>query len=174
MNRPAANLLLIVASLFAAPALAKSSDRNQVMDVDAGYSDCMINESGTCVLSGGVTIVQGTLNIQATRADVRRVNGDPRSIKLTGSPVRMTQELDSGGRMNATASQIDYDLAQDTIVFTGNATVQQPGQGSMSGQRIVYNSRTGQVQGGGEGSRVRLQFEPRNRTNPPAGDGGND
>ena len=69
--------------------------------------------------------------------------------------------------MNATAAQVDYDLQQDTVVFTGSAVVKQPGQGNMASERIVYNMRTGQVQAGGEKG-VHLQFEPRNRT-PAAG-----
>nr|QMS48037.1 LptA, protein essential for LPS transport across the periplasm [uncultured bacterium] len=160
-------MTLAACAAFASAAVAKSSDRNQTMHVDAGGSDCTINDSGTCVLSGGVKIQQGTL-------DVRQVDGDPRSVKLTGSPVRLKQEMDSGELMNAIASQVDYDLAEDIIVFVGNATVQQPGRSSIAGDRIVYNMRTGQIQGGGEGSgRVRIQFEPRNKAaTPPAG--GND
>lgn len=174
MNRLAVSLTLAAFAAFASAAVAKSSDRNQTMHVDAGGSDCTINDSGTCVLSGGVKIQQGTLDIQAARADVRQVNGDPRSVKLTGSPVRLKQEMDSGELMNATASRVDYDLAEDIIVFVGNATVQQPGRSSIAGDRIVYNMRTGQIQGGGEGGgRVRIQFEPRNKAaTPPAG--GND
>ena len=77
--------------------------------------------------------------------------------------MQLSQQLDSGGTMNATSAQVDYDLQQDTVVFTGGATVKQPGQGSIAGERIVYNMRTGQVQAGGEKG-VHLQFEPRNRT----------
>lgn len=178
MNRIAtsacAGLLLLATAFLAMEAQAKSSDRNQTMRVGADSSDCTINDSGTCMLSGNVRITQGTLDIEAARADVRQVSGDPRSVKLTGSPVKLRQEMDSGNMLNATASQVDYDLAQDTVVFTGNAVVQQPGHSSISGNRIVYNMRTGQVQGGGQGSgRVNMQFEPRNRP-ASATDSGND
>src|SRR3546814_20326478 len=55
-------------------------------------------------------------------------------------------QMDDGGWMNATASQIDYDQNRDTIVFSGNALVKQPGRGSISGERIIYTMGTGQVQ----------------------------
>ena len=105
------------------------------------------------------------------------LDGDIQSARLTGSPVKLRQEMDNGGTLNATAAQVDYDMRQDTVVFTGGAVVQQPGRGSTAGERIVYNMRPGQVQGGGgeNGGRVTLQFEPRNRTGErDAGDDGND
>ena len=166
MIRPVAKLVLVIAALACAQTVsARSSDRQQPMKVQANRSDCTVTDSGPCVLTGDVHIVQGTLEIRAARADLRQADGEIRAARLTGSPVRLRQEMDNGGTMNATAAQVDYDLAQDTVVFTGKATVQQPGRGSIAGERIVYNMRTGQVQGGGgsEGGRVTLQFEPRNR-----------
>ena len=76
------------------------------------------------------------------------------------------QQGDDGGWMNATSSQVDYDLASDTVVFTGNANLQQPGRGSITGGRIVYNTGTGRVQSGGEagGGPVSMTFEPKNKT----------
>ena len=179
MTRSAARLalcLVAVASIGAAH--GKSTDRQQTMQVQANRSDCTVTDSGPCVLTGAVHIVQGSLVIDAARADLRQADGEIRAAKLTGSPVRLKQDMDNGGTMNATAAQVDYDLAQDTVVFTGKANVQQPGRGSIAGERIVYNMRTGQVQGGGgsDGGRVTLQFEPRNRppaSTPPA-DGNDD
>lgn len=173
MNRIAASLILLAAVAPAGVALAKSSDRNQTLNAEAQTSDCRMVDNAPCILSGNVEIKQGTLDIRAARADFTIRDGEIRVARLTGSPVRMSQELDSGGRMNATASRIDYDLGQDTIVLTGGASIQQPGQGSIASERIVYNTATGQIQGGGgdSNSRVRLQFEPRNRPAPPAGNG---
>ncbi|WP_202839495.1 lipopolysaccharide transport periplasmic protein LptA [Luteimonas saliphila] len=165
MTRNAELVLAIAAICCAGTAMAKSSDRQQTMRVQANKSDCTVTESGPCVLTGNVHIVQGTLVIDAARADIRQGDGDIQSAKLSGSPVRLKQQMDNGGTMNATAAQVDYDLQQDTVVFIGGAVVQQPGRGSIAGERIVYNMRTGQVQGGGgtDGGRVTLQFEPRNR-----------
>ena len=175
MTPHAAKLVLgLIAVACAGAALGKSSDRQQTMQVQANRSDCTVTDSGPCVLTGAVHIVQGSLVIDAARADLRQADGEIRAAKLTGSPVRLKQAMDNGGTMNATAAQVDYDLQQDTVVFTGGASVQQPGRGSIAGERIVYNMRTGQVQGGGgnDGGRVTLQFEPRNRppaSTPPAG-----
>ena len=63
----------------------------------------------------------------------------------------------------ARASNVDYDLSTDTVVFTGNAFIDQPGRGNISGGRISYNTKSGQVQGSGEGQGpVKMQFQPKN------------
>lgn len=167
MTRSAASLplLCLALCLAAGVASAKTSDRNQTMHVSANGSDCSLADNAPCLLIGDVRINQGTLEIHADRADMRRKGGEPSQAKLTGSPARMKQQADDGGWMNASAAQIDYDLASDTIVLTGNASVQQPGKGSITGGRIVYNTRTGQVQSGGDagGGRVNMTFEPKNK-----------
>lgn len=163
MNRIAVSLTLAASVAFASAAIARTSDRNQKLNAEADTSDCRMVDNAPCILAGNVLITQGTLDIRAARADFTIRDGDIRVAKLSGSPARMRQEMDNGGTMNATAARIDYDLAQDTIVLTGGASIQQPGRGSIAGERIVYNTRTGQVQGGGDGGRVKLQFEPRNR-----------
>lgn len=153
---------LAAASLLLSTAHARSSDRNQPMDIESGDADYSMNESRPTVLSGGVTISQGTLRINASRADITQRNGDPVRAVLTGSPVKLSQQLDNGTPMNAAASKVDYDLHADIVVFTGNVSIQQP-SGSLSGQRVVYNMKTGQVTSGGQGSgRVKMRILPRN------------
>lgn len=163
-------ILVAMACLCAGGAWAKSSDRNQRTNIDAGSSDCSLDEGAPCLFTGSVRIVQGTLDIQAAKADVRRRNGQPHTIKLNGSPVKLKQQTDDGGWMNATAAQIDYDLSSEIVVFSGDARVLQPGKGSISGERIVYNMKTGQIQSGAAagGGRVNMTFEPKDQA--PASD----
>ena len=169
MSRLIGSVLLVAGALCAGTAFARSSDRNQPMDVAANSTDCSVDANGPGRCSGAVHISQGTLDIRAAHADVRRGGGDIRSVKLTGSPVVMKQQLDDGAMMNARAARIDYDLSADTIVLSGDAFVEQPGQSSIRSERIVYNMRTGQVQSGGEGNgRVKLRLMPKNAAPAPA------
>ena len=168
MSPRVASVLLIVSATVAAVSLAgaayaKSTDRNQPMDLDANRTDCSVEEDGPCVFTGNVHIVQGSLDIRAAKADVRRGGGDIQRVLLSGSPVQMKQELDAGGSMSARASNVDYDMPKDTVIFTGNVEIDQPGRGTMSGPRIVYNMRTGQVQGGGDGGggQIRTRILPK-------------
>ena len=148
---------------FAPGAFARTSDRNQPLDVESNSSDCTVADDGPCTLTGDVRLVQGTLNVRAGRAVVHRAGGDIRRVTLSGGPVQMSQELDDGSKINATAANVDYDMSTDTVVFTGNAIIDQPTRGKISGGRIAYNMKSGQVQGTGEGKdRVKMQFLPKN------------
>ena len=152
-------LLLLGACALAS---ARTSDRSQPMDVEAGSSDCSVSDTGQCVLTGDVRITQGTLVIRAGQAVVHRSNGNIQRVVLTGGPAQMSQELDDGSKINARAGNVDYDLSTDTVVFTGDAHIDQPGRGNISGGRIAYNMKSGQVQGTGEGKgRVKMQFQPK-------------
>lgn len=156
-------VLALALAMAVAPAWAKSNDRNQPMDLTANTQDCSLaDDDSPCVFSGNVRIIQGTLDVRAATADVRRGGGDIRRVILSGSPVRLKQDLDDGGSIDATANNVDYDLQTETVVFTGNAEINQPGRGTMAGGRIVYNMATGRVQGGGEqGGQIRTRILPR-------------
>ncbi len=165
-----ASLLIAIAFLgSAAPAFARSSDRNQPMDINAGKQEGSVDERTPTVLSGGVTIKQGTLDIAASRAVVNMRGGTISRVQLTGAPTRLKQQLDDGTPMNAAANTIDYNLSTEVVVFTGSVKIQQP-RGTLSGERVVYNMRTGEVTSGGEGSgRVQMRIMPRNgNTTTPA------
>lgn len=164
MSRRVASFLLTSCLLaMAGSAWAKSSDRNQPMDIDANSSICSIGDYSPCIFSGNVHIVQGTLDIRAAKADVRRAGGDIQRVLLNGSPTRLSQTLDNGGTMKASASNVEYDMPKDTVIFTGDVRVEQAGRGAMSGPRIVYNMTTGQVQGGGgdSGGQIRTRILPK-------------
>lgn len=164
LRLPLGGALLAVAMLagLSAPADARRSDRNQQMVIDADRGDYATDASAPSVLRGNVTIVQGTLNIRADRADIHQTRGgDIARVVLHGAPATLRQQLDDGTPMNVRATQIDYDHQREVAVFTGNVHVQQP-RGSLSGERVTYNMATGQVQSGGEGSgRVRMTIQPR-------------
>jgi lipopolysaccharide export system protein LptA len=134
------------------------------MDIDGGAADYSVDENRPTVISGGVTITQGSLRIQAARAEISMRGGDPSRAVLTGSPVRLSQQLDNGTPMSAVATRVDYDLTSETVVFTGGVSITQP-RGTLSGARVVYNMRTGQVSsgsgGGAEGGRVKMRILPR-------------
>ncbi|MFK3650622.1 lipopolysaccharide transport periplasmic protein LptA [Lysobacter enzymogenes] len=155
-------LALAVASLAPMAASARSSDRNQPMNVDADSSNCSTADDGPCVLTGNVKAVQGTLVINAAKADIRRAGGDISTVQLTGSQATIKQELDDGSPFNGRANKIDYDMPKDTVVLTGNAFVDKAGD-TIKSERIVYNMKSGQVESGGTGGRVSMQLQPKNK-----------
>lgn len=142
MNVLPLSAVLLALALMPATVFARTSDRNKPMDIDAGKSDYSMDDSRPTVLSGGVIITQGTLEIRADQAVITSANGDPVRVVLTGSPVTLKQELDDGKQMDAVAKKVDYDLKTEIVVFTGSVNIRQP-SGSIAGERVVYNMRTG-------------------------------
>ncbi len=168
--RACALLLAVVASLAAATVAARSSDRNQPMDIDAGRQVGTFSGDSVNILSGGVHITQGSLDITSDGARITLAGGEPTRAVFSGGPVVLKQVMDDGTPMTARANGVDYNLKTEIVVFTGGVQIQQP-RGSMSGERVVYNLKTGSVDSGGEGSgRVKMRILPRNAQAAPAAD----
>ncbi len=161
--------LLVAASLVAAAggALAKSSDRNQPMTIDAANSDGSFADDGVTNLSGDVVIIQGTLEVHADKGQIFRKAGEISRAVFTGKQATMKQINDDGTPVNATADRIDYDVINDVVTLTGNYKITSP-KGSNAGERMVYNTKTGNMQSGGDGSRVHTVIQPKNKAATPA------
>lgn len=166
MRLLAVSLTLLAASLSLSPiALGKSSDRNQPMDVQADSTNALMEDNSDSTLNGNVVITQGTLEIKSDRAIIHRRNGDIDKVTLTGSPVLMKQVNDNGEPMNAQASTIVYTLSSDLILLSGSVIINQP-RGSMRGENVKYDLKTGRLDGGGDGNRVSMRIMP--KTKAPA------
>ena len=162
MSRTASLLLLAACIATTGATWARSADRNQPMDIEAGRQEGTFESDSVNTLSGGVTITQGSLDIRAARAEITLSGGDPARAVLTGAPVVLRQQMDDGTPLTAHAAKIDYNLRSEVVVFTGDVRIEQP-RGTLRGERVVYNLQTGRVESGGEGSgRVRMRILPRN------------
>lgn len=161
--RHASKLLPIVLLLAAAPALGKSTDRNQPMDLTADRTDALLGDDSVSTLEGNVRIRQGSLEVDADRAEVHQVGGDPNRVVLTGSPAKLRQVSDEGEPTEATANRIVYVMADETMVLTGNVVITQP-RGTLRGESIRYDINTGRLNGGDDGGRVNLRILPKSAT----------
>ena len=152
--------LAALAIAFAGLAVARESDRRQPMAIEAANSDCGLGSNATCTLTGNVTITQGTLHIVAAKAVVQQSGGDPSRALLSGG-VTLKQQMDDGTDLDAKSANVDYDLKNEVVVFTGNVVITQA-RGTLNGQRVVYNMKSGQVQSGGDGNgRVKMTIQPK-------------
>lgn len=167
MNPTLPAKLALLALLLPAVAMAKSSDRNQPMDItSASQSGNMLDDNGKIRYTGNVVIIQGTLEIHADTADLFRKDGDIDRVVLNGKQATLKQQMDDGSPMDAVADNIDYKVGTDTVILTGNYRMTSP-KGTNAGQRMVYNTKTGDMQGGGDGTRVHTVIQPKNAA--PAG-----
>ena len=155
-----ASLVALALLLLPAAGMAKSADRNQPMNIDAGAQSGSVDGTGTTVLSGGVIVQQGTLDIRSDRGEIVMRDNEISRVIFTGSPATLKQQMDDGSPMTASANRVDYDMINDVVTFTGNYTVKSP-KGSNSGQKMVYNLKTGNMQSGGDGTRVKTVIQPK-------------
>ena len=160
-RRPAARLALALAvAACAATAGAKTSDRQQAMDLTAAHMDAVLTDDGDAKMNGDVVISQGTLNVHADDATVTRKGGEIEEVVLTGAPATLSQVNDNGEPMNAKAAKIVYNTLTDIIVMTGGVVVTQP-RGNLQGEMIKYDLTTGRLDGGGGGGRVKMRILPK-------------
>ena len=162
----AAAALALCAATFAAGADARTSDRNQPMDIDAASSTCSLGANDSCTLTDA-TITQGSLRVAAAKAIIEQSGGEPSRALMSGG-VTLRQTLDDGNQINATANNVDYNLKTEVVVFTGNVEIRQF-RGTLNGQRVVYNMKTNQVESGGAGNgRVKMRILPKSAQAQPA------
>ena len=155
--------VLALGLLVPSAAFAKSTDRNEDMHIDSGAQSGTLTGDGKTVLSQGVIITQGTLDLRSSEAEIYLKDGEAVRVVFTGKQAKMKQQLDDGTWMDALADRIDYDIKTEIITLTGNYKVTSA-RGTNAGQRMVYNTRTGEMNFGGDGSRVRTVIPPKNKT----------
>ncbi len=164
---PVRAALVLLLCALATGAMARKSDRQKAMDVNADHSDTSLADDSVSTLTGNVVVTQGTMVIHADKAVITRKDGDISRALLTGAPVSLKQDDENGEPMTATARQVDDNLLTNIAVFTGNAVIDQPTRGQMHGERIVYNVDSGQVTSGGDGTRVSMHILPKTATAKP-------
>ncbi len=162
------SLCMLFLLALAGDVLARSTDRNQPMNIESSHQEGTLDGNSVNILTGNVTITQGSLDIRSNRAEIYQRGGEASRAVLTGQPATLKQLMEDGSPMTARADKIDYDLTTDIVVLTGNFTVSTP-RGTSSGQRLTYNLKTGQVESGGEGNgRVKLVILPKSARSAPA------
>ena len=161
----AACAISLLVPTFAAS--AKSTDRNQDMTIDAGAQSGTLIGDGKTTLSQGVVITQGTLDLRSSDAEIYMKDGEAVRAVFTGKQAKLKQQLDDGSWMDASADRIDYDIKSEVLVMTGNYHVKSA-RGTNAGQKMTYNTRTGEMNSGGNGTRVRTVIPPKNKTAAPA------
>ncbi|TAL87010.1 MAG: lipopolysaccharide transport periplasmic protein LptA [Rhodanobacter sp.] len=161
---PGAKCALLVLGLLAiGPGFARSSDREQPMQVNAQHFDGFQKPNSTSTLTGKVSITQGTLKATGSVAKVH-FDGDSQinRVVITGSPAHIQQLDDNGNLMTGAADSIDYNNIKQIAVLSGHATVKQKGRGAASGDTLTYNTQTSQMTGESNGDGlVHMTFQPK-------------
>ena len=157
------SLLAVLAFAVCASAWALKADRSQPINVNADHQEATLGDNGVVTLTGHVAISQGSLVIHGDKAiGYENSDGEWDHAVVTGSPATFQQKLDSGSMVNGSGATIDYRVAENTVVLTGNATVVQQGRGQFHGAKLTYNTDSGMMIGeGGAGGQVHMTFQPK-------------
>ncbi len=174
-------IALALASSFAC---ALQTDRQQPMNIDARYQKSTQSLTGNADdpditnLDGNVVITQGSLKSTGDHAVIYKnptgvadESGDIggiRRIVLTGkgklAHLEQVHDIDCS-LMTADAQNIDYNNVTGIAVLTRNVTVVQHGKSEFHGEHMVYNTVTGEMEGGDQSaeSHVHMVIQPNNK-----------
>lgn len=130
------------------------------MTIDSATQEGNMLGDGKAHYSGNVVIQQGSLEAHADTADVFLKNGDMDRIVLIGKQASLKQDMDNGSTLHGQADNIDYKVKEGIIILTGNYKVESP-KGNNTGQRMIYNTQTGDMRSGNDGTRVRTTIQPK-------------
>ncbi len=141
--------LALAGILLAVPGLTRAleTDRQQPMLVDTGNWSGTLGD-GVTTFKGGVDIRQGSLHIVAEEADITKSEGRVSLVTFRGSPVRLEQEIEEQGMVNASASQITYRVLQGVVELEEAVDVIHP-QYRLTGAWLSYDLDTQQFEGNG-------------------------
>jgi lipopolysaccharide export system protein LptA len=164
-------LLILIAAPLGACGLAhaKQSDKTQPININAS-AFAGSQDSGKITFTGNVAMDQGTFHAdggQATGYTDPNDTSQWQRVVLTGSPAHFQQTQDSGTLVRGQADTIDYKVSENTVILTGDAQVVQQGRGEFHGDRLVYNTDTGEIAGTpANGGRVHITLQPRTKPAP--------
>jgi lipopolysaccharide export system protein LptA len=154
--------LILILSAFAGTVQALSTDRNQPMDVEADRAD-IDDKRGISVYRGNVKITQGTLRLTADELTLHTRDGDIVKAIAVGKPATYRQRPDGKDQdIEAEALNMEYQAAEQKLILTNQAHVQQAGD-SFRSDRIDYDIAADVVKAGAgsPGDRVRITIQPK-------------
>lgn len=173
--------LPLILAATAPGVLALSTDRQQTMTTKSDYTKVVQGSAkspGTAYLRGHVTIVQGSMKASGAEATLHQhpdgakdaqgedVSGSIQRVVLTGKPAHIEQQQDNGGGlMSADAETIDFNSDTGIAVLTGGVKVVQQGRGTFNGERMTYNTNTGEMESADTASHtpITMTFEPKKK-----------
>ncbi|NDL63536.1 lipopolysaccharide ABC transporter substrate-binding protein LptA [Acerihabitans arboris] len=124
--------------LASANAMALTDDTNQPINIDSAQQ-AVDMQTNTVTLTGTVVVKQGSIDIRADKVVITRPNGEQGKevVEGYGNPVTFYQLQDNGKPVKGHAQKVRYELANDFVVLTGDAYLEQL-DSNVKGDRITY------------------------------------
>ncbi|MEM5530672.1 lipopolysaccharide transport periplasmic protein LptA [Gammaproteobacteria bacterium AS21] len=150
-----------IALLISPLSYALPDDREKPMDASANNAT-LDDATGLTTLTGDVKVVQGSMNITASKLVIYKdKNGDVSKMIATGNPAFFSQQQQANQPVSkAWGSTMNYSVTKQTVTITGNARVEQL-KDKFTGQKIVYHMDKALVQATGGKQRVKMILQPK-------------
>ena len=135
-------------AMFVSPAgWALSTDKDQPVSIEADSVD--IDEgSETAIYRGNVILIQGSINLNASRVVVHNFQSDNAHIVATGDQVRFSQEEDQTGNIiKGRANKAEYGINSARLELTGKAQLTKANN-TFKNDRIIYDREKAIVKAG--------------------------
>jgi lipopolysaccharide export system protein LptA len=142
-----ASLIFTLCCLISNSAWALSTDKDQPVSIEADSVD--IDESTeTAIYRGNVILIQGSINLNASRVVVHKFQSDNAHIEATGKQVQFSQKQDKTGELiKGRADKAEYGINSARLELTGDASLVK-GNNTFKNDRIIYDREKAVVQAG--------------------------
>lgn len=128
------------------------------------------DKKGISVYTGNVVIIQGSSEIKGDKVTLHHPNRKMSHAVIDGAPAKFKRFIpDEQKWVNGHAKTITYDSANNKVILEGDAFVNQEGQNSISGPKIIYNTLDKTLQATGNKNkhqRVKMIFTPDEKEKP--------
>jgi lipopolysaccharide export system protein LptA len=169
-SRNAKLFLLIVCLQLPLPALALTADQSQPINIEADTAD-INDQAGTTVYRGNVIVTQGSIRLSGDTVTVYSPGRTLQKVTAEGNPAHFQQRPDNKSEdMRAQSRTMEYLIDVEKLILLGDAHIWQDGD-KISGNRIDYDIKADlgkATKGAGEGERVKVVIQPRDKTVVPA------
>lgn len=165
------SFFLLVLCGYSAQGLALESDLSAPIKIEADQVD-LDQSKGIAKYQGNVSLVQGSININAHSIKVYAKNGQLDHADIQGSKTqlaRFEQQTQAGQNISGEAQSINLQQGSSEIIFSGSATVDD-GLNRISGAVIRYNTQQHKIIADNDGKasgRVKMIFLPATEPNKP-------
>lgn len=160
MNPYAKNILPLLALLLSPSLLAKTSDSEQAMHIEADSVEIREQE-GISIYKGNVIITRGSTIIKGQLIHIYQKNNVIDHIKAEGDPASFKQLNDQDQEIIAQSLDMEYRNSEGILILKKQALLVQHNN-RFTSEHIVYNTQKDIVQAGSpdqtdsEGSKQRV------------------
>jgi len=170
---------LIIALIFNVHTLAKSSDENAPLQIEADQLE-LHEKDNFSIYNGNVKITKGSLKITGDKIVIKNKDARLHNVRITGNPATFFQLNDLDEAINAESKIMNYQ-AQTGILELKEKAKLLKNKNHFSSEHIIYNTLKDIVKAGSQNSsqdspdsqkppRVKITIYPEQKPDQPPKD----